>query len=135
MDLHPSILSSINSRWCIFKYKKFMWIYRATLLTNKFVMSYHIVILKPKLKELQWEETMYRANRSFHQTILSTIKVGKEHLRDGYTSNLLEAARNISGDGLPCLTSGSSPRTTWCINEKSSPCLCVFNSKCRLWEL
>lgn len=36
----------------------------------------------------------------------------KEYLRDGYTSNLLEAARNISGDGLPCLTSGSSPRTT-----------------------
>ena len=55
---------------------------------------------------------MYRANRSFHQTRLSTIKVGTEHLRDGYTSNLLEAARNISGDVLPCLTSGLSPRTT-----------------------
>lgn len=51
------------------------------------------------------------------------------------TSNLLEAARNISGDGLPCLTSGSSPITIWCINENISPCLCVFNSKCLLWEL
>ena len=51
------------------------------------------------------------------------------------TSNLLAAARKPSGAGFPCFTSGSSPRTMWCISEKSSRCLCVFRSKCRVCVL
>ena len=41
------------------------------------------------------------------------------------TSNLLIAARKISGDGLPAFTSGSSPMTTWCIRENNSWWFCL----------
>ena len=71
MHLHPSILSCLNSRWRIFKHKNFTWINWTTLLTNKFVMSHHIVILKSKLKDLQGEEAMYRANKSFQESTLN----------------------------------------------------------------
>ena len=72
--------------------------------------SFDIDIKEPSKNIKLTEPTKDSMNNP--RKLLSSVKHNGEHPLDNPTSNLLAAARNISGDGFPCLTSGSSPRTT-----------------------
>lgn len=64
----------------------------------------------PENKQLKQEKTKNEPLQKIRWSKQESL-VLKNEINDD-TSNLFKAARNISGDGLPFFTSGSSPMTT-----------------------
>jgi hypothetical protein len=129
--LHSWSFGCCHTQRCIFKYQAITRFYISLK-----IMRWHqgrTDVLPPFRFSCRWIVQNWTIQRQLKRNRGSSILTGL-YCRSN-TSNLLIAARKISGDGLPAFTSGSSPVTIWCIRENMSSWFCVFSAKWCLWVL